>query len=383
MPRSPETFQAREPARVLIADDVPENLAVLGSLLSQAGYQVTVAIDGPGALRAASADPSPDLILLDVMMPGLDGHEVLRRLQEDGRTRDIPVVFVTALGEPEDEERGLSLGAVDYLTKPIQPLVTLARVRTQLEARRRRDWLRDQNAALEAEVARRMRDNELTQMVTIRALAHLAETRDPETGNHILRIQAHVAHLATRLSTDPRFAAELTPQVIRLMEQSAPLHDIGKVGIPDHILLKAGPLTPEERTIMRTHAALGAEAIAQAERDIDRPLPFLRLAKEIARWHHECWDGSGYPDGLVGEAIPVSARLVAVADMFDALVSPRVYKKAMPFEQARDLVLAGRGRQFDPAVVDAFMGDFEAFVAIARSLRDEAGHCAEQPAPVT
>lgn len=357
---------------MLVVDDYPENLAVLGSVLAQAGYAVSVAIDGEAALRLARRTPPPELILLDVMMPGLDGHEVLRRLRADPVTADIPVMFVTALGEPEDEERGLRLGAADYLTKPIQPLVVLARVRTQLLARRQRDWLRDQNAALEAEVARRMHDNELTQQVTIRALAHLAETRDPETGNHILRTQSYVNRLARLLCTHPRFAGELDEAGIELLTRSAPLHDIGKVGIPDHILLKPGKLTPEEWQIMKTHSALGAEAIVQAERDIDRPLAFLGLAKEIARWHHERWDGSGYPDGLAGEAIPVSARLMAVADVFDALVSPRVYKRAMSFEQARETLLAGRGSQFDPDVLDAMLAHYDDFVAIAQGHRDQA-----------
>ena len=359
-------------ARVLVVDDYPENLAVLGAVLAQAGHAVSVAIDGETALRLARRTPAPELILLDVMMPGLDGHEVLRRLRADPLTADIPVMFVTALGEPEDEERGLALGAADYLTKPIQPLVVLARVRTQLLARRQREWLRDQNAALEAEVARRMHDNELTQQVTIRALAHLAETRDPETGNHILRTQSYVNRLARLLCTHPRFAAELDEPGIALLTRSAPLHDIGKVGIPDHILLKPGKLTPEEWQVMKTHSALGAEAIVQAERDIERPLAFLSLAKEIARWHHERWDGSGYPDGLAGEAIPVSARLMAVADVFDALVSPRVYKRAMSFEQARDTLLAGRGSQFDPDVLDAMLAHYDDFVAIAQGHRDQA-----------
>jgi putative two-component system response regulator len=185
--------------------------------------------------------------------------------------------------------------------------VVLARVRTQLQAKLARDWLHDQNAVLEAEVARRMAENELIQTVGIRALAHLAGIRDTETGNHILRTQGYVQALATRLRTHPRFAS-LTDHAIRLLARSAPLHDIGKVGIPDAILLKPGPLTSDEWTIMKTHAELGARAIEHAEQDIDQPVEFLSLAKEIAHWHHERWDGTGYPDGLVGDAIPLSAR---------------------------------------------------------------------------
>ena len=360
------------PASILIVDDVPDNLNVLGAVLERAGYVVTVSLDGPGALRLARQAPAPDLILLDVMMPGMDGHQVLARLLADPATAAIPVLFVTALGEPEDEELGLSLGAVDYLTKPLKPLVVLARVRAQLDARRLRDQLRDQNAQLEAEVARRMRDVEQTQLVTIRALAHLAETRDPETGNHILRTQAYVQQLARLLQFHPRFAAELDERNIALLTQSAPLHDIGKVGIPDHILLKPGKLDDQERELMKTHAALGAEAIVQAERDIDEPLAFLGVAKEIARWHHERWDGTGYPDGLAGDDIPVSARLMAVADVFDALVSPRVYKRAMSVEQAREVIRAGRGSQFDADIVDAMLDHFDAFAHIAQDHLDAA-----------
>jgi len=356
---------------VLAVDDTPDNLAVLGALL-QPHYHVRVATSGERALQLASALPRPDLILLDIMMPGMDGYEVLAHLRADPASRDIPVIFLTALSDAQNEERGLELGAADYIAKPIQPAVVLARVRTQLEAKRGRDWLRDQNAALEAEVARRMAENDLIQVVSIRALAHLAEIRDPETGNHILRTQGYVHALATRLKAHPRFAASLDDRYIELLTRSAPLHDIGKVGIPDSILQKPGKLTPEEWEIMRTHARLGAEAIELAEGDIDQPVEFLALAKEIARWHHEKWDGGGYPDGLAGEAIPVSARLMAVADVFDALISPRVYKPPMPFEQARDIIAAGRGQHFDPDMADAFLAGFEEFAAIAQRYRDNA-----------
>lgn len=359
------------PASVLIVDDVPENLTVLGELLQGAGYEVKVADGGEAALRVARRQPAPDLILLDVMMPLMDGHEVLRRLRADPSTAAIPVMFLTALGDARDEEFGLSLGAEDYLAKPIQPAVVLARVRTQLQARRLRDWLLDQNAALEAEVARRMRENDAIQQLTIRALAHLAETRDPETGHHIQRTQTYVGILAQALKNHPRFHQDLTPQAILTLTQSAPLHDIGKVGIPDHILLKQGPLTPQELVIMRTHAALGAQAIEQAQSDMAQPLVFLQTARDIARWHHERWDGTGYPDGLAGEAIPVGARLMAVADVFDALSSRRAYKAPLPIEQARDLIEEGAGSQFDPAVVEAFSRCFGRFAEVCRAYRDD------------
>ena len=225
--------------------------------------------------------------------------------------------------------------------------------------------LRDQNAALEAEVRRRMAENDLIQEVSIRALAHLAEMRDTDTGVHIHRTQAFVRELALRLRRHPRFAGVLDDGTIELIVRSAPLHDIGKVGIPDRILLKPGALTPEEWEVMKTHAVLGAQAIERAEADVSDGVEFLALAREIARWHHEKWDGSGYPDGLGGDAIPVSARLMALADVFDALISPRVYKPAMSYDEARGIILEGRGTHFDPDVVDAFVDGFEAFVAIA------------------
>jgi putative two-component system response regulator len=356
-------------ATILVVDDEPANISLLAQLL-RPNYQVRAANSGESALQAATVEPRPDLMLLDVMMPGMDGYTVLQRLREDPATADIAVVFLTAMDHVADEERGLQLGAADYMTKPINPALVLARVRTQLEAKQARDWMRNQNTALEAEVARRMAENDMTQLVSIRALAHLAETRDPETGNHIQRTQNYVHLLADLLRKYKRFAAFLTPHNIDLLTKSAPLHDIGKVGIPDIILLKPGPLTPDEWEIMKTHAKLGSDAIEKAESDAEMRLDFLVLAKEIAHWHHEKWDGSGYPDGLAGDDIPISARLMAVADVFDALISPRVYKSAMPLSQAREIIAAGRGKHFDPEIADAFLVGFDKFVAIAGKYPD-------------
>lgn len=363
-------FTAPQATIVLVVDDMPENLEVVGSLLLSANFRVKAANSGRAALRYATEEPYPDLILLDVMMPEMDGYEVLARLGENPATRNIPVIFLTALGDPQDEAYGLRLGAADYISKPIRPEVVLARVKAQLEVKRARDWLQNQNACLEAEVARRMAENELTQAASIRALAHLAEIRDPETGSHLRRTQRYVALLAERLRHHPRFAAVLTERYIALLSRSAPLHDIGKVGIPDHILQKPGQLTPEERDVIKTHAAMGATALELAEQDCERPLEFLALAKEIARWHHERWDGGGYPDGLAGESIPLSARLMALADVFDALTTPRTYKQAFDLETARDIVAEGRGGHFDPDIVDAFLAAFDEFAAIARRYRD-------------
>ena len=362
-------MQTEPQATLLIIDDGPENLQVLGELL-RPQYRVLAAISGEDGLRVAGGQPKPDLILLDVMMPGMDGYAVLARLRDNPATSDIPVMFVTALDSPTDEERGLQLGAADYIPKPIQPAVVMARVRTQLQAKQARDWMADKAEALEMEVARRMKENNLTQQVSIRALAHLAELRDPETGNHILRTSGYVRRLASGLRQAPRFAEVLSERMIDLMARSAPLHDIGKVGIPDHILLKPGPLTPEEWIIMKTHSKLGSDAIEQAERDVEIPVPFLAVAKEIARWHHEKWDGSGDPDGLAGDAIPLSARLMALADVFDALVSQRVYKPPLSFAEARAIIAAGRARHFDPDATDAFLAGFDDFVQIAARYRE-------------
>ncbi len=354
---------------ILLIDDVAENLEILSELLS-AEHQVLAATSGLEGLRVANGQPKPDLILLDIMMPSMDGYAVLAALRGDPATRDIPVIFLTALADSVAEEHGLFLGAADYIAKPINAAVALARVRVQLEAKQAREWMSNQNAVLEAEVARRMAENDLTQKVSIRALAHLAEARDPETGNHILRTQEYVRRMAVGLRHHPRFAATLSDQYIELLARSAPLHDIGKVGIPDHILLKPGKLTSEEWSIMRTHAKLGSDAIEKAELDIETPLPFLSAAKEIAHWHHEKWDGSGYPDGLMGDQIPISARLMAMADVFDALISVRVYKSAMSHDEARAIIAEGRGKHFDPDVTDAFLDGFSDFVSIAAQYSD-------------
>ncbi len=354
---------------VLVVDDVPENLTVLGELLCDE-YTVRAANSGPAALHLARVSPQPDLILLDVMMPGMDGYQVIERLRADPATRHIPVICVTALDDTAEEERGLRLGAADYITKPLKPRVVLARVRSQIELKRARDRLSDQNAFLEAEVARRMRENQLVQDAGILALARLAETRDSETGNHLLRTQEYVRRLAQELRHHPRFAGALDDHSIELLAKSAPLHDIGKVGIPDHILLKPGRLDRDEWEVMKTHAQIGAESIERAERDADHPIEFLAVAKQIARHHHERWDGLGYPDGLAGDAIPLAARLMALADVFDALISKRVYKAAFPYAQARDMIAASSGKHLDPVVVDAFVSDFAAFCDIAERHAD-------------
>ncbi len=350
---------------LLIVDDSPEILATMNKVLAP-NYRVRAANSGMRALDIVNTDPRPDLILLDIQMPEMDGYSVLTRLKEDPDARGIPVIFVSAMDSVIDEEKGLVLGAVDYVTKPIVPAILLARVKAHLILKQAQDFLLNKNDYLEAEVTRRMQENEVIQNVSMRALAHLAEIRDPETGEHILRTQAYVEVLARHLQNHPRFSESINEHYIGLVTKSAPLHDIGKVGIPDHILLKPGKLTADEWVIMKTHSRIGAQAIEQAEKDVEQPIEYLTLAKEIAHCHHEKWDGSGYPSGLAGDDIPISARLMALADVFDALISPRVYKSAMSFEKAQGIIVDGRGKHFDPDITDAFLYNFDKFVEIAR-----------------
>ena len=365
---------------ILIVDDNRDNLTVIGGLL-KGEYHVRVANSGERALQVAVTQPIPDLILLDIMMPGMDGHETLRHLRQMPETRDIPVIFVTAMSADEDEEAGLHLGAVDYITKPIRPAILSARVRTHLALTQARQQLANQNAQLESQVRQRTLELELIKEVTMQALATLAEKRDNETGNHLIRTRSYITVLMRDLSTQPEFAAQLDPLTQELIAKAAPLHDIGKVGIPDAILLKPGRLTADEFVIMQSHAQIGADALTEAiervlsshadsehAQDNRYALSFLEIAREIAGGHHEKWDGSGYPRGLSGNDIPLAARLMALADVYDALISRRIYKPAMSHAQAAEIIVAGRGQHFDPDVVDAFLAIQDEFQAIARRL---------------
>lgn len=369
---------------VLVVDDTPENLVVIGELL-RPHYRVRVANSGQRALQIATTAPVPHLILLDVMMPGMDGYAVLEHLYANPLTKDIPVIFVTAMDADEDETRGLELGAVDYITKPIRPAILLARVHAHLELKVARDRMSDQNRFLESEIARRMEENELIKEAALHALASLAEARDPETGNHLRRVQAYVQALAQRLRLSPRYADQLDDARISQIARAAPLHDIGKVGIPDSVLLKPGKLTAEEFNVMKAHPRIGGEAISEAMRRVasDHALSgatetggslwaFLETARQIAYGHHEKWDGSGYPQGLAGEAIPLSARLMALADVYDALINRRVYKEAFPIEEAMRILREGRGTHFDPDILDAFLEIEDEFRGIASRYADGA-----------
>lgn len=371
-------------ARILVVDDAPDAIHLIDGLLSP-HYHVHVACNGTSALGILAGPLPIDLILLDVLMPDLDGFEVCRRLRALPGRSEVPVVFLTGSRDATDEATGFAAGANDFVSKPVSAPVLLARVATHLRLRAASAALREQNRTLEARVV--ARTQELTQLAAelaernveldrvrdaiFLAFCSLAEARDNETGNHLLRTQHYVRALAVCLSTHPRHAAELDDTAIELIFKSAPLHDIGKVGIPDAILLKPGPLTAAETARMHEHPAIGRDAILMAEKLLGAPLPFLRHAREIAYSHHERWDGRGYPEGLAGDAIPLSARLMALADVYDALISRRVYKPPMPHAQAVTLILQERGTRFDPDVTDAFAANPDAFAGIAARFRDE------------
>jgi putative two-component system response regulator len=310
----------------------------------------------------------------------MDGFELCRQIKSHPVWQNIPVLFLTSLDETHDERRGLALGAADFIRKPFSSAVVLARVDTHLQLAKIRRDLENRNHDLEKLVAERTqqvlsKSQEViaAQSSTITAFCVLAETRDNETGNHIKRTQNYVRLLASHLQSKTQFSPYLTLDIIDLLYRSAPLHDIGKVGIPDAILLKPGRLTPDEWLIMKTHAELGRHAIAQAESEYGETAPstFLTYAREIAYCHHEFWDGSGYPQGLAGDAIPLSARLMAVADVYDALISKRVYKPAFSHAKAIKIIVDQRGTHFDPAIVDAFLRLSDQFLQIALHYSDD------------
>lgn len=357
-----------EKPKILIVDDEVFYIDVLVNLLKQ-DYRISIAKDGSQALKRALNPDPPDLILLDVLMPEMDGYEVCRQLKSAASTRHIPVIFLTVKGEVEDEIQGFKLGAVDYITKPMSPPIVLSRVFTHLTLARARLDVENHNQLLEQKIRARTKEISRTQEVAILCMASLAETRDSETGNHIMRTQHYVRLLSEYLKDKPHFRDYLDDETVDLLYKSAPLHDIGKVGVPDSILLKPGALNADEWEEMKKHARYGYDAILRAEEKIGST-SFLRIAREIALTHHEKWDGSGYPVGLKGDEIPVSGRLMALADVYDALISKRVYKKAFTHEQAVAQILNASGTHFDPDVVDAFNSLREEFWLVAQEFSD-------------
>jgi putative two-component system response regulator len=367
----------KSPPTVLFVDDCPTVTGAAAALLSPHA-RVLVASSGEQAL-ALLARGGIDLVLLDIGLEGIDGVETLCRIRAEPALADTAVMLLTAADPTEHEERALALGAVDFLRKPLRPGVVLRRVLNQLSMQRGRRRLVEHNRRLAAEAeAQRLAGRGIADTGLL-AISNLAGVRDPETGSHLFRTQLYLRALCAGLRRDPRWAATITDTFVETLVKSAPLHDIGKVGIPDHILLKPGPLTPAEWAVMRRHAALGADALERACRhrapgavDDGAACGYLAMACDIARHHHERWDGAGYPDGLAGEAIPLPARLMAVADVYDALISRRPYKEPFPPSEAARLVMHGAGTQFDPALVSAFVRQRAEFERIAAENADPA-----------
>ncbi len=348
--------------RILVVDDEPFYLDLLASTLSD-DYDISVAKSGEQALRRAQSGYRPNLILLDVVMPQMDGYQVCKRLKENPLTHEIPVIFLTAKSDVTDELRGFEQGAVDYITKPISIPILQSRVKAHLA-------LAEQRIALEHLVAERTQQLERTKNAVVYSMGSLAEARDEETGQHIQRTREYVKALCQTLAGRQRYRNLLSDSTIDLIARAAQLHDIGKVGVPDRVLRKKGKLNEEERREMDRHVIYGRDAIMNAERHVGATA-FTATAKEIAYSHHEKWDGSGYPQGLAGEAIPLSARMMALADVYDALVSRRYYKPALPHAEAVAMITRERGTHFDPELVDAFETCSEVFRDISERYRDD------------
>jgi cyclic di-GMP phosphodiesterase len=333
---------------ILIVDDSAENIDLLSNMLHK-NYKVKAALYGERALKIAKATPHPDMILLDIMMPGMDGYEVCKKLKDDPLTSQIPVIFISAMNELIYEKQGLELGAVDYISKPFNPDIVLRRIKTHIE-------LYDQNRALAYQVKEYTEELLETRIEIINRLGRVSELKDNETGMHIVRM-SHYSRLIADLLDESDEWKELLFQV-------AAMHDIGKVGIPDHVLLKPGKLDNNEWEIMKQHSQYGGDIIGNHHSDI------MKMAKEVALYHHEKWDGSGYPCGLVGEDIPLSARIVAIADVFDALTSDRPYKKAWSVEKTMTYINEQSGIQFDPALIPLLVQQQDKIILIMNEFKD-------------
>ncbi len=362
----PDTESAMEEeltgCSVLVVDDTKLNLDILVNILGEQ-YTISVALNGENALRQVQEN-TPDLILLDIMMPGIDGVEVLRRIKEDSNYSEIPVLMLTAFSEAEQKSKCFALGAVDYIQKPFDVNELQARVKTHLSLAVARRKLKLHNQNLEILIEKRTKELLATQQATIESMAALAEYRDPETGLHINRVKGYVEQLALEIRSRGLFTEILDSSTIDLLVRSAPLHDIGKVGVRDEILLKAGPLTDEEFNEMKKHTEYGAQVIESVQKKVGA-MPFLNFAREMAYFHHEKWNGKGYPVGLCGHNIPLSARIMALSDVYDALISRRVYKPPLPHSKAVGIIAEEAGVSFDPEIVQVFLGLADTFREIA------------------
>jgi putative two-component system response regulator len=362
-----ELFPIEKPSVAMI--NTPAGVKWIEPLLRDA-YQVRVAQDADGLRELASTALSPELIMLEHHPDNKDSLALCIELKNNARTWDIPVILFSDTPSVSGEINAFESGAADYLSVPTAPEIFMARVKAQMASHSKVDLVRLINSQLEHVVSQRLEELTAVQNATILTMTSLAQTRDIETGNHIKRTQHYVRVLARRLQKHPRFSSFLTDRNIDLLFKSAPLHDIGKVGIPDRILLKPGRLTADEMTVMKTHTTLGRDTIAHAEKLMGTKLDFLTLAKEIAYSHQEKWDGSGYPQGLSGDAIPISARLMAVADVYDAIISRRVYKSGMSHAEAVEIIVESSGTHFDPDIIDAFLKVRHEFQDIATKYAD-------------
>jgi putative two-component system response regulator len=337
---------------VLIVDDTPANLNILSEMIREMGLRARPVPSGKLALQTTATTP-PDLILLDIMMPEMDGFEICRRLKQDERLRDIPIIFISALDDATNKVGAFEAGGVDYITKPFQIKEVRARVNTHLKLRQYQAELTLHNERLQELVQAQIKEISSSQMAMIFALAKLAESRDDDTGKHLERVQSFCKMLAARLVRHAHYGPQISTSFIDNIYHASPLHDIGKVAIPDSILLKPDKLTPEEFEVMKTHPALGAATLEAVLQQYPKNT-FIAMGIEIARCHHENWDGRGYPGGLTGESIPLAARILAVADTYDALRSKRCYKAPFSHEKSCEIILTSSGARLDPAVVNAF-----------------------------
>lgn len=345
--------QQQSPSTIMVVDDTPANLRMIDEMLRGLGYRVVAFPKGELAVKAAHRNP-PDLILLDIRMPEMDGYEVCRQIKVNSQLQDIPIIFISALRETMDMVKAFQVGGVDYVTKPFRFEEVHARVETHLKIRRMQKELEKHNLHLQELVEEQVREISEAQMAMIFALAKLAESRDDDTGKHLERVQSYCRLIAEALIENRHYPNRLDRRFAKNIFYASPLHDIGKVGISDNILLKPGKLTAEEYEIMKTHTLIGARTL-EAVREKYPNNDFINMGIEIARWHNEKWDGSGYPDGLSGEKIPLSARIMTIADVYDALRSKRCYKPAYSHEKATEIMQKDAGTHFDPLLVEIYM----------------------------
>jgi len=338
--------------KVLIVDDSKTDVLMISSMLSD--YERLIAYDGVEALEVLHRNQDVDILILDLNMPRMNGYEVLEAIRDDPAIKNIAPIILTNYGEIDNEIRGLELGAVDYIRKPLNLRSLRKRIELHANLIAAKKALVQHNFALEREVDARTKESILTRDVTIRAMVSLLEVRNIESSNHTRRTQMMMSALCDYLKNVDPYSAILTETYISELCSTVPLHDIGKMGVPDRILLKPGKLTPDEFEVMKKHTTFGAEAL-KGEQGKNLNLSFIRTAVELIETHHEKFDGSGYPNGLSGMEIPLSGRLMAIVDVYDALVNERVYKPAIPHEEALEIIRSEREKHFDPSIANAFL----------------------------